>query len=81
MNLFLLDQSLKTYFFPYLRLLLEALGKFPSQSSSKPLYRGVKEALLELDPFTYFSGGDLVWLAISSLTDKIETLSNPQFLG
>jgi hypothetical protein len=41
----------------------------------------VKEALLESEPFTYFSGGDIVWFALSSLTDKIDTLSNPQFLG
>jgi hypothetical protein len=60
---------------------MEALGKFPSPPSPQSLYRGVKEALLELEPFTYFSGGGLVWLAMSSLTDNIDTLSNPQFLG
>jgi hypothetical protein len=76
-----LFQILKTYFFPYLRLLLEALGKFPPPPSSKSLFRGVREALLELEPWTYFSGGNFVWLAISSLTDSIDTLSNPQFLG
>ena len=76
-------QTLKTFFFPYLRLLLEALGKFPAPTPSSPktFYRGVKEALLELEPFAYYNGADLVWLAVTSLTDNIDVLSNPMFLG
>jgi len=72
---------LKRHLFPYLRLLFGGFQKLPATAMPKALYRGVAKALVEDFPFTYYDGGELVWLAVTSLTEKIDVLSNSMFLG
>jgi hypothetical protein len=62
-------------FFPYLRLLLEALRQLPPRSCS--LYRGVK-----LDLSAKFRKGDLpVWWSVTSTSTSMDVLNSKDFCG
>ena len=61
--------------FLYLRLILTALARLPSES--RPVFRGVKENLWS----EYVEGRTLVWWGFSSCTLSIGVLENDQFLG
>ena len=62
-------------FFPYLRLLLEALRQLPAQARS--VFRGVK-----LDLSAKFKKGDEpVWWSVTSTSTTMEVLTSEQFCG
>jgi hypothetical protein len=62
-------------FFPYLRLLLEALRQLPAQK--RVVYRGVK-----LDLSTKFKKGDEpVWWSVTSTSTTMEVLQSKDFCG
>ena len=76
-------EYLKRYFFPFLRLLLEALAavKRSEGTEKRMLNRGVPLNLVQLHPDDYEEDATIVWWQFSSCTLKIRVLSNPLFLG
>ncbi|CAF3201227.1 unnamed protein product [Rotaria socialis] len=61
--------------FLYLRLILTALARLPSECSA--ILRGVKEDLSA----EYSKGKTFIWWGFSSCTSSIEVLENEQFFG
>ena len=61
--------------FLYLRLILTALFRLPSECC--PVFRGVKESLW----FEYTEGKKFIWWGFSSCTLNVGVLKNEQFLG
>ena len=66
--------ELKPWFL-YLRLLINALQKLPSNHQT--IYRGIKTDLTN----QYSRGDTIVWWGFSSCTLSIEALQNEKFLG
>jgi hypothetical protein len=71
------NRQLLRPWFLYLRLIITALTKLPSDSNYRTIHRGVK---LDLSA-QYPKGSTVTWWGFSSCTAKIEVLSNDQFLG
>ena len=69
-------QLLKPWFL-YLRLIMTALAKLPSDSDHHIVYRGVK---LDLSS-QYPKGSTATWWGFSSCTTSVNVLNNEQFLG
>ena len=69
------DRTALKPFFPYLRLLLLALRRLPKEQ--RTVYRGVKLNLKE----DYASTDHVVWWSLTSTTNNMAVLSEPQFLG
>jgi hypothetical protein len=61
----------------YLRLIMNALAKLPSKSTSLTVYRGVR---LDLSSF-YPVGNEVVWWGFTSSTLKLNVLDDERFLG
>ena len=71
-------------FFPFLRLLLEALTTIREgggDGQMRMVNRGVTRDLLAAHPDVYRVGESFVWWGFSSCTSNIGVLSNPLFLG
>ena len=75
--------ELKKGYFPYLRLLVTALGKLRSaQGGEKQMVnRGVRLDLVSLHPDDYRKDETMVWWPLSSTTSDVSVLSNSTFLG
>ena len=61
--------------FSYLKLFLTALSRLPS--NNRPIYRGITRDLRN----DYQEGQTVIWWSFSSCTQRINVLSNKQFLG
>jgi hypothetical protein len=71
------NQELLKPWFLYLRLIMAALVKLPSEPTRFTIYRGLKMDLsAEL-----IKGNKIVWLAFSSCTMSLDVLTNERFLG
>jgi len=57
---------------PFLHFLLTALHKFPSHTST--VYRGISENLLDLKNCQYKTGREIVWVALSSTSESLDTM-------
>jgi len=57
---------------PFLYLLLTALHKFPSHTAT--VYRGISENLLDLKNCQYKAGREIVWVALSSTSESLDTM-------
>ena len=75
--------ELRQGFFPYLRLLITALGKLrAAQGAAKRMVnRGIPLDLVSLHPDDYCKDETMVWWALSSTTSDVSVLSNSMFLG
>lgn len=89
--------QLRIHFFPYLRLLLTALDILKQTQYQRDnitttttnnnnrrklnLYRGVRLDLRRLYPEDYQQGKSMVWWDVTSTTDQLSVLTNPDFLG
>jgi hypothetical protein len=71
------NRQLLRPWFLYLRLVMTALAKIPSDSNRLIVYRGVK---LDLSA-QYPKGSTVTWWGFSSCTTSVEVLSNERFLG
>eukprot|EP00931_Biecheleriopsis_adriatica_P093730 TRINITY_DN6745_c0_g1_i7.p1 TRINITY_DN6745_c0_g1~~TRINITY_DN6745_c0_g1_i7.p1 ORF type:complete len:493 (-),score=88.72 TRINITY_DN6745_c0_g1_i7:40-1422(-) len=75
--------TLKSFYFPYLRLLLTAIQKIRAMGGERvrTVNRGVKRDLVQEYPNAYATGKSMIWWSITSTTSNVEVLSNPDFLG
>jgi hypothetical protein len=71
------NRGLLKPWFLYLRLIISALAKLPSQSIPFKAYRGVKKNLSD----QFEIGNQIVWWAFSSCTTSTNVLDNERFLG
>jgi hypothetical protein len=71
------NRELLKPWFLYLRLIMTALAKLPSDSNHHMVYRGVK---LDLSS-QYPEGSTATWWGFSSCTTSVNVLNNEQFLG
>jgi hypothetical protein len=67
-------------YFPFLRLLLEALERLKT-GTLKMSNRGVRMNLVRMHPELYALGEIITWWALSSTALTINVLENPMFLG
>ncbi|CAF4231201.1 unnamed protein product [Rotaria sp. Silwood2] len=71
------DRGLLKPWFSYLRLIMTALAKLPSESKRFHVYRGVKRDLsAEIK-----TENTIVWWAFSSCTTSLNVLDNERYLG
>lgn len=71
------DRGLLKPWFLYLRLIISALVKLPSEPTRFTVYRGVKMDLSAQMP----KGNKIVWWAFTSCTTSVGILNNERFLG
>ena len=71
------DRGLLQPWFLYMRLIMTALSKIPSDSNYRTVYRGVKQDLSEKYP----KGITVTWWPFSSCTTTVDVLDNENFFG
>jgi hypothetical protein len=71
------DRGLLKPWFLYLRLIIAALVKLPSEPTRFTVYRGVKMDLSA----QFTKGNKIVWWAFSSCTKSVSILDNERFMG
>ena len=65
--------SLKKFYFPYIRILLEAL-KALQKKEKQTLNRGVKKALVTMHPHKYEKDMNLIWWSFTSTTRNVKVM-------
>eukprot|EP00966_Prymnesium_polylepis_P336102 7391425-Prymnesium_polylepis.2 len=75
--------ELMSHYFPYIRLLLEALQliKRAQGGGTLTVNRGVKLDLVAMHPSKYAEGKTVVWWEFTSTTLSVSLLQKPTFLG
>jgi hypothetical protein len=71
------NRNLLKPWFLYLRLVMTAMAKLPSDSHHLTVYRGIKQDLSTQYP----KGSTITWWGFSSCTTLVEVLSDNRFLG
>jgi len=76
------SRDFKRHFYPYIRLLLDALKILAvAKKGKKQVNRGVTKNLVKEYPKYYQEEGSILWWQFSSCTMKIKALEDPNFLG
>jgi hypothetical protein len=73
--------DIKRQFFPYLRILVQALRAAAANNEMRMVNRGVKLDLVKLFPDDFVKGESVILWALSSCAQEIDVLSNDMFLG
>merc|ERR1712007_192647 len=75
------SSDFRSKFFPYMRILMQALRVMAKGRGRETVNRGVALGLTKLYPEDFAPGENIIWWGFTSTTRNISVLSNEMFLG